>query len=239
MTVGYTFATFTTQLATMAVVDQNDPNFLILLPAAIDTAELRIYREMQLLSTVSSLQGISLMAGLRSLTVPIATYVVLQDVNVITPVGTSNPDLGTRNPCLPTTREFLDYAYPSGNPAGVPSYFAPLNQNTTLFGQWPDQNYSLELIGTVRPASLSAANTTTFISQFLPDLLLAASMVYLSGYQRNFGRASDDPAMAVSWEGYYQTCKAAAMTEENQKKFQVGGWSSQIAAPTATPNRGA
>lgn len=238
MVVGYTYATFVQQLSTMAVVDPTDPNFLILLPAAIDTAELRIYQEIDLLSDVSSLQGFSLMANSRSLNVPIATYVMLQEINVITPVGTSNPDLGTRNPCLPTTKEVLDYTWPSVANAGVPEWFAPLNQNNTLFGRWPDQNYALELVGIIRPTSLSATNTTTFLSVFLPDLLLAAAMVYISGYQRNFGRASDDPQMAVSWEGYYQTRKAAALTEENRKKFTAGGWTSMSPAVTATPTRG-
>lgn len=238
MTVGYTYASFLTQLSTIAVVDPTDVNFLSILPAAIDTAELRIYRELDLLSTVSSLQGISLMANARSLTVPIATYVTLQEVNVITPVGISNPDSGTRNPCLPVSKEFLDYTWPSVTNASVPLFFAPLNQNITLFGPWPDQNYSLELVGTVRPASLSLANPTTFISIFLPDLFLAAAVVYVSGYQRNFGRASDDPQMAVSWESYYQTCKAAAITEENRKKFQSGGWTSLSPPVTATPTRG-
>lgn len=237
MVTGYTYTSFLTQLATVAVVDPTDVNFLQNLPSAIDTAELRINRELDLLSSVASLQGISLTANQRFLNVPIATYVILQEVNVITPLGTSNPDQGTRNPCLPVSKEYLDFTYPSNIGAGVPSFFAPLNQNTTLFGAWPDQNYALEFVGIIRPVSLSMANPTTFISTFLPDLFFAAAMVYISGYQRNFGRASDDPQMAISWEGYYQSLKAPAVLEENRKKFTAAAWTSMSPAIASSPTR--
>lgn len=238
MVQGYTYAGFKTQLATVAVVDETDVNFLQNLPSAIDTAELRINRELDLLSSVSSLTGFSLIANQRLLNVPIATYVLLQEINVITPVGTSDPDSGVRNPCLPVSKEFLDYTYPSNAGASLPTFFAPLSQNRTIFGAWPDQNYSLELVGVVRPISLSVANPTTFISTFLPDLFFAAAMVYISGYQRNFGRASDDPQMAVSWEGYYQSLKAPAMQEENRKKFTAAAWTSMSPAVSSSPTRG-
>lgn len=238
MVQGYDYVGFKTQLATVAVVDVADVNYLQNLPSAIDTAELRIYQELDLLSAVSSLTGFSLTANQRFLNVPIGTYVMLQEVNVITPVGTSDPNSGVRNPCLPVSKEFLDYTYPSVAGAGVPAFFAPLSQDRTLFGAWPDQNYALELVGVIRPSSLSMSNTTTFISTFLPDLFFAAAMVYISGYQRNFGRASDDPQMAISWEGYYQTRKAAALQEENRKKFTAAAWTSMSPAVTATPTRG-
>lgn len=238
MVLGYTYSTFLTQLATVAVVDPTDVNFLQNLPSAIDTAELRINRELDLLSSVSSLAGFSLTAGQRFLNVPIATYVLLQEINVITPVGTSNPDQGVRHPLLPVSKEYLDFTYPDATGAAVPNFFAPLNQNTTLFGAWPDQSYSLEIIGVIRPVSLSMGNPTTFISTFLPDLFFAAAMVYISGYQRNFGRASDDPQMAISWEGYYQSLKAPAMVEENRKKFTAAAWTSMSPAVVASPTRG-
>jgi hypothetical protein len=96
------------------------------------------------------------------------------------------------------------------------------------------------VVGTYRPASLSAdpATQTTFISLYLPDLLIMASMVYISGYQRNFGRANDDPQMAVSYESQYKTLMQGAMVEEARKKFQSSGWTSMSPSPVATPTRG-
>ncbi len=81
-------------------------------------------------------------------------------------------------------------------------------------------------------------NGVSFISQYLPDLLIMASMVYISAYQRNFGRQSDDPQMAQSYEGQYQALLKSATVEEARKKFEAAAWSSQSPAQVASPTRG-
>jgi hypothetical protein len=91
--------------------------------------------------------------------------------------------------------------------------------------------------GVVSYASTTANTGTTFISTYLPDMLIMASMVYISAYQRNFGRMSDDPAMAQSYEGQYQALLRGAVVEEYRKKFEASAWSSKSPAPPATPVR--
>jgi hypothetical protein len=93
-------------------------------------------------------------------------------------------------------------------------------------------------VGTYRPNSLSSTNTTTFISLYLPDVFIMASMIYISAYQRNFGRANDDPQMAVSYESQYQALLKSALVEEARKTFEASGWSSQAPATVASPSRG-
>lgn len=240
MTTGLTYSTYKTQIATLAVVEENDPNFLIILPQAITYAENRMYRDLDFLFTTVTYIA-TLNVGNRSLTIPEGTFVVSDQINVITPAGQSNPDGPTsaRNPCLPTTKEYLDAVYGSSAVAyrGVPQYFVPFNDNVFLFGPVPDQAYSVEMVGTYRPASLSAINTETFISKYLPDVFIMASMIYISGYQRNFGRANDDPQMAVTYESQYNTLLKGAAVEEARKKFEASGWSSQSPSPVATPSR--
>jgi hypothetical protein len=63
-------------------------------------------------------------------------------------------------------------------------------------------------------------------------------MIYISAYQRNFGRANDDPQMAITYESQYQALLKSALTEENRKKFEAAAWSSQSPSTTATPTRG-
>ena len=63
-------------------------------------------------------------------------------------------------------------------------------------------------------------------------------MIYVSAYQRNFGRANDDPQMAVTYESQYQALLQGASVEEARKKFEASGWSSQSPAPVASPSRG-
>ena len=241
MTTGLTYSQYVNELANLAVVDPTNTEFVANLPQCITYAENRIYRDLDLLSTVTSQTGYSLSNGSRQLVFPLSDFITIQEVNVITPIGVSDPNAGTRNPLLPVTKFWLDTVYGSGNQTALPQYFAMLNQNTIIVGPWPSGNYAVELVGTIRPDSLSASNTTTFISTYLPDLFLMASMVFISGYQRNFALGSaqaNDPQMPVNYESQYQTLLRGATVEEARKKFEAGGWTSMSPAVAATPSRG-
>ena len=234
---------YITQMATMAVVAETDPAFLTILPQMIVYAELRMYRDLDFLFTSGSTTAYSLTKGSRILNVnadtfPYGTLVVPEQINVL--VGSNDPDLADRVPLLPTTKEFLDAVYGSGAVAnrGVPQYWVPFDDYTFLVGPYPDDSYTVELIGTYRPESLSATNTETFISKNLPDIMIMASMVYISAYQRNFGRMNDDPQMAITYESQYQALLKGAAVEEARKKFEAAGWSSQSPSTFATPTRG-
>ena len=234
---------YKTQIATMAVVAETDPAYLIILPQMITYAENRIYRDLDFLFTSIANTSYSLTTGSRQIVVPTSTFVVPEQINVITPSGTSNPDSGTRNPLLPTTREYLDAVFGVASSTGLPQYFATFGGNansnwTFLVGPYPDASYTVEIVGTFRPDSMSVTNQTTFISLYLPDIFIMASMIYISAYQRNFGRANDDPQMAITYEGQYQALLKGAMTEEYRKKMQGAAWSSMSTSPVASPTRG-
>jgi len=238
MTAGLTYNDYVNQIATLAVVSSTDAAFVTILPQMLTYAENRIYRDLDFLSTTQSLTGYQFTIGSRALVIPPSTFVTLQQINVITPATTVVPNTGTRNTLVPATKEFIDNVYPNFDSAGLPYYFAMFDQSTILVGPWPIATYTVEVVGTYRPDSLSAANPTTFLSLYLPDLLIMASMIYISGYQRNFGRANDDPQMAVSYESQYKTLMQGAMIEEARKKFTSSGWTSMSPTPVATPTRG-
>lgn len=231
MTTGLTYTQYVDQIANLAIVPTSDPNFQILIPQMITYAENRIYRDLDLLSTVQPYNQAATAANVRTVTIPQGTFVTIQNVNALT-------NTSTRNPLLPVTKEFLDNVWGSSTGATLPKYFALLNDTTLIFGPWPDAIYPLEIIGTIRPDSLSSTNTTTFISLYLPDLFIMASMVFISAYQRNFGRQSDDPQMAMSYEAQYQTLLKGATVEEFRKKFESVGWTSMSPSPVAAPTRG-
>ena len=257
MTTGLTYSTYVTQIATMAVVEPTDTAFLTILPQMITYAENRMYRDIDFMFTSTSLHGVSfvLTPGNRNLSFNIdlasnsdaqaGTFVVSEQINLLTDASgnaatTTNPDACVRVPLLPTTKEFLDAVYGSSLTAnrGQPQYFVPFNETLFFVGPVPDQAYPVEVVGTYRPNSLSATNTTTFISQYLPDVFIMASMIYISAYQRNFGRLNDDPQMAITYESQYQALLKSAIVEEARKKFDAAGWSSQSPATVATPTRG-
>jgi hypothetical protein len=237
MSLNYT--SYVTSLANLIPTLTTDTNFQTVLPNTIDDAEQRIYRELDLLQTVVADSSSQFATGQRVFNLPtsIGTFVVTQRINAITPASATVANLGTRNPLTPCSPEMLDFFWPSSNGSTVPSYFAMVQQGMAIVGPWPDQPYTVEVIGTQRPVPLSATNTTTFLSTYLPDLFLAASMVFISGYMKNYGMGVDDPKQAVSWESHYQELFKSANTEEMRKRFNQAGWSSLQPAPMATPPR--
>lgn len=236
-----TYTQFKTNLANMLVVPDDDPGYLLALPNIITDAEQRIYRELDLLSTIVTATG-ALTANNRRFTLPTpsggnGTFVVVEQMNVITPAGTTDPELGTRNPMLPVSKEYLDAVWPSLAGAGVPAQFAPISQQGWVVGAWPDAAYTVEVVGTIRPAPLSESNPTTFLTTYLDDVFMAAALVYSAGYQLNFSAGADNPQSGVSWETHLQKLLDSAKKEEFKKKFGSQSWSSKEPNPIATPPR--
>lgn len=234
----YTYTTWITALSTETVIPSADPYFQTILPTIIDQSEQRIYRELDLLSTIVRDSTATLAANSRDFTLPTGSgrFVTTQGFNVYTPAGLTT----TRNQLTPNSRDYIDATWTSETaPAtpSVPTMFAMITDQTIIVAPPPDADYSIEVIGTIRPAPLSANNPTTFLTLYLPDLFLAASMIAMSGYMRNFGSQADDPKMAQSWQTQYDSYKASAMTEELRKKWQSVSWSSQSPSPIAAPPR--
>ncbi len=234
----YTYSQYVTDLATLLVVPENDAGFVNDLPYIIDDAEQRIYRELDILNTVVRDTGGNLTANSRTFTLPQTNgrFVVTESMNVFTPVGTFT----NRNQLIPVSREFLDAVW--GNEAAaaspsVPAYYAMITDQVVIVGPPPDAAYTMEVVGTIRPTPLSAVNTTTYLSLYLPDLFMAASMVRGSAFQKNWGAATDDPKMAMTWEEHYQKLVASANIEEQRKRYASQAWTSKQPAPVATPPR--
>jgi len=230
-----TYSQYVTDLANMLVVPQTDPNFVTVLPNIIDDSEQRIYRELDLLSTIVRDSSGTLTANSRSFTFP-QHFVVSESLNVFTPSGTTM----NRYQLVPTSREFLDALWPNETAAttpSVPQYYAMITDQQIIVGPPPDANYSIEVVGTVRPTPLSVSNPTTYLTLYLPDLFFAASLVFAAGYLQNYGAMVDNPQQAMSWETHYKTLLESANVEENRKKYAAQAWSPKQPAPLATPPR--
>jgi hypothetical protein len=229
--VSYTYSTFITALAQEIAITSTNNDLTIMFPTFIQNAELRIYRDLDLLSTVFRDTAGVLASNTRSYTLPstFGQFVVVEGVNFLSG--------GVRlNALTPVSREFIDSMYPSGSAplaTSTPRIFARDSDQTLIVGPPVGASVvtpNLEIVGTVRPAALSASNTTTFISTNLPDLMLYASMVEATGWMKNYGAQADDPKMGLSWEARYQGALGPTITEECRKKFQSGSWTAKSRA---------
>lgn len=254
-----TYDEYVAALQFLAVMQDPNGQALLnqILPQVISYAELRIYRdpELDFLATRTTDTTSITQRGIRSALIP-PQFVVVEGVTLLLPANTRpTAALGVpanmeRVSLLRADRDFLDTTWPIESlvqrPAHFETYYAIFSQQETaegddpvplpssfLIAPTPDNTYYAELTGTFRPAALSATNPQTFISVFLPDLMLSASMVFVAGTQKSYGQQSDDPRLAMSWEQLYTKQKQGAAVEEARKKSQSSGWSPYPPAPLA------
>lgn len=229
------YSTYITEIAAITVISSNilvngDGNSGPIAPGMIDYAEQRIYREGDFLATYITDTSTNVVANQKIFNYPtsIGTFLVIDQINILTPV-TATASNAIRVPLQVASKQFIDMVYPSNATAvGIPTYFAPATATYATLGPIPDKSYNVEVIGTQRPVALSTSNSSTFLTQTLPDLFIAASMVFMSGYMRNFGAQADDPQMAQSWQGQYDKLFASAGMEEMRKKYVSQAWQAQV-----------
>lgn len=219
-----TYDDFITALATELVVEVTNTKFVLQVPNIIQQAEQRIYRDLDLLSTVVRDSTGTLTGNSRDFTLPtsVGRFVTVQELNVFTPVGFKT----TRHPMTAVSPEYLNAAWPSETASAapsVPSIFAPVTDQQYVVGPPPDDAYFVEVVGTIRPAQYASGNDQTFLATQLPDLFFAAAMCAGSAYQGNWSQQGDDPKQGVSWEADYQQRLASANAEEMKRKWAVQG----------------
>jgi hypothetical protein len=239
-----TYTEYVAALQFLAVMQDDNGQALLneILPQVISYAELRMYRDPDLdfLATRTTDTTQITTRGIRSVPIP-PQMVVVEGVTLLLPANTRpNAALGVpanmeRVSLLRVDRDFLDVTWPVESlvqtPVPFETYFAIFSQQETaegddpvpvpssfLIGPTPDDAYYAEVTGTFRPSPLSDANSQTFISINLPDLMLSASMVFVAGFQKSYGQQSDDPRLAMSWEQIYREQKGSAAVEEARKK---------------------
>ena len=232
------YTTLNTYLQTLLIDQAPSADYTTILPAAIQDAEQRIYRDMDFISTRSVQATTALTSGTREYTLPTTnvTFLVVQGISLITPY-TSSFGVGKQNPLDEVSLDYIDSVFPDPSVQGLPSCWAMRDDAVIVVGQYPDLAYPVVITGTFRPSSMSATVTTSYIGNVYPDLLVAACMVFLTGYQRDFGAQSEQPQMSLSWEALYQSRLKSAMSEEQRRKGQGEGWKPFSMTPEATPPR--
>jgi hypothetical protein len=242
----YTYSSFVTALASTMVEDATATDFLAIVPSIITYAEGRIYKDMNLLATLVRDTTGTLTANSLQFTLPVPTqglFRVIKAINVVTPVG-STVSNGTRNPLQPVSLDFLYWTNQTNtatSSTAIPLYFAMAggtNARDIQVGPAPGAAFAVEVVGEVQPDSLSETNTSTYLSTYYPELFLAASMVFASGWQKNFSASSDDPRSSQSWEQKYKDLLASADLQTARARFAAASWTSERPEPAANSQRG-
>jgi hypothetical protein len=213
----YTYQTLGDALAAALVVDPSDADYLALLPTIIDDAEQLCYRELDLVYASVTVNGTAT-PNSRTFTLPTSAghLLVIDQINVF------DTDL-VRHPCLPASREVVDFLWPSDTApsfTSTPNIFCRQDDTALLYGPPPGDALTVEVIGTIRPTPLSVTNTTTFLTTYLSDLFFAGCMVAATGsLLKNWSAVSDDPQMGMTWKKNFDERLKSAAKEELRKNY--------------------
>lgn len=198
---------------------QSDADFANVIPATIEAAEARCYRDLNLLATIVRDSSASTAANTRLFTLPQAQgrFVAVQRINVVTPSG-STVSNGSRNlltRTAPDLVEMIARAETAASSSVVPQCFAMITDQTIILAPSPGAVFQVEVVGTIQPTALSASNTTTFLSLYLPDLFLAASVAEAAPMVPKL------QPQAALLEGRYMALLGSALTLETRRRFDL------------------
>jgi hypothetical protein len=252
-------------LMTLGAIPLNseDNNFQRIVPAMFHYADGRIYRDLAFLATDIT-TPVTLTAQERDVTLP-ANILTIRSVGICSPAGTPTRNSRRSYPerISPEALEIF-WPQPSFRP-GMPKKYAivanriapstlpnpgpPTTQPLQPIYQpeqflyvlrlmpSPDRAYVAEVYGGIEPELLSVTNPETFLTRYYAELFIACCMVFLTGYQRDYGAQSDDPSRAVSWEGQYQAIKNGVAQEAGRLRGEGAGFTALPPAQQAQQPR--
>lgn len=248
------------QVASMAVVQASetagvwsfvDAPLQTIVPAILNYAELRIQRDIYFLpSQTANIYTLTAMSPVFQ--IEIDDFFTITALEILQMNGSQ---VVNATPLLPVSKEFIQNCYSGLASAGTPQYFAMIGStfgddlsdqvNNILLGPPPNFAYPIRVTGAIKMPSLlqfataGAADTSfTYISTYYQDMLIMASMIYISAFQRNFSATSDSADMGLTYEKQYQALRLVAIPDEAAKNQQASAWSAYPTPTAATPTRG-
>jgi len=234
-----TYASWKATIENLITMDSADADWLQIIPSVIDFAEGKCYRDLELMDVTVRNATATFTANQRTFTVPTPSaggYVIVDSINCIIS--------GTRSPLTPVSVNVMDMLWPSAtapSTTSVPQYFTMETTTGAIIGPPLGSaagTATAEVVGRIQPTPLSSTNTSTVLTTDYPELFLAASMIFVSGWQRNFGAQGDDPQQAQSWTSQYNALLQSANLQEARARFAGPSWTPTRPEPAAQPQRG-
>ena len=150
----------------------------------INQAELRIFREVDL-DVFRAYQFTTLTQGNEFVTLPGSTPSTMAFVRTASIYPSTGADANVRTYLLQKDISYMTEYWPNRTAQSKPKYYAMWDQNTIYLAPTPDTAYKIELALNRNETGLSTTNTTTWVSQNAPQVLLYACLIeafkYLKG----------------------------------------------------------
>ena len=186
-----TYAELTQQIIDYTETDSNVLTTAIL-NDIIEHAESRIFRNADL-DVFKKYKTANLTIGDPFVAMPGATPQLFAFIRYIQIFSTDNVRITLEKKDTSFINEFI----PNRTTTGTPKYYANWDNDTITLAPSPDATYTVELAYNAQPTGLSSSNTTTWVSNNAPEMLLYACLVEAFKFLKN-------PQMVQMYESYYK-----------------------------------
>ena len=206
---------------------ETDSNVLttIIVNDFIEHAESRIFRNADL-DVFKKYKTANLTIGDPFVAMPGATPQTFAFVRYIQIFGTDN----IRVTLEKKDSSFINEYVPNRTITGTPKYYANWDNDTILLAPAPDAAYTVELAYNAQETGLSSSNTTTWVSNNVPEMLLYACLVEAFKFLKN-------PQMVQMYESYYKTALQPFVGEQmgRRRRDEYMDGIPRIAIPSENP----
>jgi hypothetical protein len=163
--------------AVLEAAEDVGTELLAYLPVAIDNAENKLSREIDILSMVYT--------STATVAASTATFNKPDRHKITHSVKFTDPTTGRTHLMLKKTDDYLDEYWPNETSAGSPKYYADEDGNSFRIAPCASASTIFTIRGVRRPAALTSANPTNAFTSVTPDALFYATMVQVAKWQRN------------------------------------------------------
>lgn len=186
-------------------VERTDANFLSEIPLFIMLGERRVARDLKILGLKVYITD-NLLIGQQTLQKP-TRWLNNSTFNI----GTKT-DFNTRKQIQQRSYEFCRMYWPDPTQTFEPKYYADYNYNFWLIAPTPDLAYPYEIAYYQTPVLIDEHNSTNFLTENAPEVLVYASLLETASYLK------DDERVAV-WAQYYDKAKASLGDEDRNRIY--------------------
>ena len=219
-----TYAELTQQIIDYTETDSNVLTTAIL-NDIIEHAESRIFRNADL-DVFKKYKTANLTIGDPFVAMPGATPQLFAFIRYIQIFSTDNVRITLEKKDTSFINEFI----PNRTTTGTPKYYANWDNDTIILAPSPDATYTVELAYNAQQTGLSSSNTTTWVSNNAPEMLLYACLVEAFKFLKN-------PQMVQMYESYYKQALQPFVGEQmgRRRRDEYMDGVPRIAIPSENP----
>jgi hypothetical protein len=188
-------------------LERSDSQFISEIPLFIMLGERRVARDLKILGLKVFITD-NLIEDNQTLQKP-TRWLNTSTFNIGTGTGSN-----TRVQIQQRSYEYCRIYWPDPTKSSQPKYFSDYDFNHWLIAPTPDQAYPYEIAYYETPQLIDETNSTNFLTESAPDILIYATLLETASYLK------DDERVPV-WKQYYETAKAA-LTEEDMRRVYDG-----------------